>query len=227
MIPRSSLVKPDCIRLIVEWPSNWLVARTCLQNQRPAAETPDKWTSGNIGWGLGWMLYDWNGVSVFGHDGATIGQNSYLRVVPGCGVAVALLANGGNTDLLQSALFRELFKELAGASMPDAVFEPAPYPPAVDIKPFVGTYKRQGVVMTVTERNGMLHLLYEIFDGRQIPSPPLEITLSPVSETVFAGGGHRPGLDTRGFLNAGGRFRILLHRHASRTENRVSAKFSL
>lgn len=166
-----------------------LTSESVAAMQRLSAKTPDKWTSGNIGWGLGWMLYDWNGVSVFGHDGATIGQNSYLRVVPGCGVAVALLANGGNTEMLQSALFRELFNELAGVSMPDTVFEPAPYPLAVDIKPFVGTYKRQGVVMTVTERNGMLHLLYEIFDGRQIPSPPLEITLSPVSETVFAGAG--------------------------------------
>ncbi|WP_169086151.1 hypothetical protein [Paenibacillus sp. PL91] len=97
------------------------------------------------------------------------------------------MANGGNTDLLQSVLFRELFEELAGARIPDTVFEPVPQPPMVEIKPFVGVYKRQGVVMTVTERNGMLHLLYEIFEGRQAPSPPMEIALSPVSETVFAG----------------------------------------
>lgn len=164
-----------------------LTSKSVAAMQHLAAETPDKWTSGNIGWGLGWMIYDWNGVPVFGHDGATIGQNGYLRVVPGCGVAIALLTNGGNTDLLQSVLFRELFEELAGAKMPDTVFEPAPHPLVVDIKPFVGVYKRQGVVMTITERNGMLHMLYEISDGRQIPSPPLEITLSPVSETVFAG----------------------------------------
>lgn len=189
--------------------------------QRLAAETPDKWTSGNIGWGLGWMIYDWNGVPVFGHDGATIGQNGYMRVVPGRGVAGALLTNGGNTDLLQSVLFRELFEELAGARMPDTVFEPAPHPLVVDIKPFVGVYKRQGVVMTVTERNGMLHMLYEIFDGRQVPSPPLQ----PCVRDGICRGDSRPRLDTRGFLNTDGRFSILLHRHAGRSENRVNSKF--
>ncbi|WP_200901319.1 serine hydrolase [Paenibacillus sp. DMB20] len=155
--------------------------------QRLTAETPDKWTSGNEGWGLGWMIYDWNGVSVIGHDGATIGQNGYLRAVPGSGVAVALLTNGGSTDLLQSILFRELFEELAGTRTPDAAFEPPTKPPIVDIMPFIGTYKREGVVMTVTERNGTLRLVYEIFDGRQAPPPPLEIELIPVAEEVFVG----------------------------------------
>ncbi|MFD0717376.1 serine hydrolase domain-containing protein [Paenibacillus sp. GCM10027626] len=166
-----------------------LVSETIAAMQRLEAETPDKWTAGNEGWGLGWMIYDWNGVPVFGHDGATIGQNGYLRIVPGRGVAAALLANGGNSDLLQSILFRELFEELAGASMHNAAFEPALQPPTVNITPFIGVYKRQGVVMTVTECSGTLQMRYEIFDGRQAPPPPLEITLIPVSETVFAGAG--------------------------------------
>ncbi|MDQ0113995.1 serine hydrolase domain-containing protein [Paenibacillus harenae] len=164
-----------------------LASKSVAAMQRLAAETPDKWTSGNIGWGLGWMIYDWNGVPVFGHDGATIGQNGYLRIVPGSGVAIALLTNGGCTDLLQSILFRELFEEIAGVRIPDASFEPAPQPPMVDVTPFVGIYKREGVVITITENNGILHLIYEISDGRKDPSPPLEMELIPVSETVFAG----------------------------------------
>ncbi|MCJ8012358.1 beta-lactamase family protein [Paenibacillus sp. KQZ6P-2] len=166
-----------------------LTSETVADMHRLEAETPDKWTSHNEGWGLGWMIYDWNGVPVFGHDGATIGQNGYLRIVPGRGVAVALLTNGGSTDLLQSILFRELFEELAETRMPDAAFEPVMQSPMVDITPFVGIYKRQGVVMTVTNHNGTLHLRYEIFDGRQAPPPPMEIILIPVSESVYAGVG--------------------------------------
>lgn len=164
-----------------------LTNETVAAMLRLEAEIPDKWTSGNVGWGLGWMLYDWDGVQVFGHDGATIGQNGYLRVVPETGVAIALLTNGGVSDLLHSMLFRELFEELAGVRMLDKAFEPSSQPPMVDITPFIGTYKREGVVITITEQRGILHLVYEVNDGRKYPSPPLEIKLIPVSETVFAG----------------------------------------
>lgn len=83
---------------------------------------------------------DWYDIPVFGHDGATLGQNAYLRIVPECDVVVALMTNGGSTDLLQSILFRELFEELASVRMPNAVFEPAPKPPIVDITPFIGIF---------------------------------------------------------------------------------------
>lgn len=173
-------IAPDSTRV--------LTSESVAAMQRLEAETPDKWTSGNEGWGLGWMLYDWDGVPVFGHDGATIGQNGYLRIVPEVGMAIALLTNGGYSDLLHSTLFRELFEELAGVRMPNHTFGPAPQPPTVDITPFVGTYKRQGVVITILEHNGTLHLVYETNDGRKDPPPPLEIELIPVSENVFAGG---------------------------------------
>lgn len=156
---------------------------------RLEAEIPDKWTSGNEGWGLGWMLYDWDGVQVFGHDGATIGQNGYLRVVPETGTAIALLTNGGASDLLYAYLFKELFEELADVKMPENTFGPSAQPPEVDSSPFTGTYKREGVVITVKEHSGTLHLVYEVNDGRKDPSPPLEIELIPVSGTVFAGAG--------------------------------------
>ena len=33
-------------------------------------------------WGLGWFLMDWNGTKLFGHEGGTIGQSAYLRILP-------------------------------------------------------------------------------------------------------------------------------------------------
>lgn len=166
-----------------------LTNETVATMLRLEAETPDKWTSGNEGWGLGWMLYDWNGIQLFGHDGATIGQNGYLRVVPDTGTVIALLTNGGVSDLLFSMLFRELFEELVEVTMSDNAFGPSSQPPVVDITPFIGAYKRQGVIITIRECSGKLHLLYEINDGRKDPAPPFEIELIPVSNNVFAGGG--------------------------------------
>ena len=37
------------------------------------------------------------GTTVIGHDGGTIGQNAFLRVVPEHGLAIAVLTNGGDT----------------------------------------------------------------------------------------------------------------------------------
>ncbi|GGT44250.1 hypothetical protein ACFFV7_53390 [Nonomuraea spiralis] len=84
---------------------------------------PDKWTVSADGWGLGWTLYDWDGVPGYGHDGATIGQ--------------------------YADLFRELLAELTGVTMP-APFGPPVQSPAVDLAPLVGTYRREGVVITVS-----------------------------------------------------------------------------
>ncbi|MCG5220161.1 serine hydrolase domain-containing protein [Streptosporangium sp. KLBMP 9127] len=160
--------------------------------QRHVVDVPDKWTVSADGWGLGWTLYDWDGIAGFGHDGAAIGQYGYLRVVPEAGVAVVLLTNGGGARRLYADLFRELLAELAGVRMPDA-FGPPAQPPTVDMTPLVGTYKREGVVITVSQQDdGGARMLYEFVDGMKDLSPPLDMDLSPVSETVFAASGAGP-----------------------------------
>ena len=73
--------------------------------QEPQVVVPSGGRALSRHWGLGWSIFDWNGRTVLGHDGGTIGQSAFLRVVPDAGVAVALLTNGGNPI----ALFRELF----------------------------------------------------------------------------------------------------------------------
>ncbi|MCX4231191.1 serine hydrolase domain-containing protein [Streptomyces ortus] len=165
-----------------------LSEETVALMQRRVVDSPDKWTVSADGWGLGWTLYDWNGVQGYGHDGASIGQYGYLRVVPSAGVAVALLTNGGGARELYAALYRELLAELAGVTMPEPFASPA-QPPVVNFAPLVGTYRREGVVITVTEQDGVGHAVYEFVDGMKDFSEPLEIDLVPVTETVFAGTG--------------------------------------
>ena len=88
--------------------------------------------------GLGFMLFDWDGVQLFGHDGATVGQNSFLRIHDD-GIAVVLLTNGGDVQGLAHEVMTVLFTELAGIA-PPTPHEGTTRPK--DSARYVGTYKR-------------------------------------------------------------------------------------
>jgi len=95
-------------------------------------------------WGLSWELFDLEGGRVFGHDGGTIGQNAFLRIVPGpgepgTGVAIALLTNGGNPIGLYFEIYGHLLAELAGIEIPARPLPPAE-PQRIDASKYVGTY---------------------------------------------------------------------------------------
>ncbi|MFF4603164.1 serine hydrolase domain-containing protein [Streptomyces sp. NPDC001339] len=155
-------------------------------------EIPDQWFLG-AHWGLGWGLFEWDGARGFGHDGSTFGQLAYLRAIPEKGLAIALLTNGGGAaPKVFEALCRELCAELAGVTMPG--FAPATEPLAVETEPFLGSYKREGFLMTIADGDGgpgTLRLRYEGADGLAGTFDPLVWHLTPVShtpsKTVFAG----------------------------------------
>jgi hypothetical protein len=159
--------------------------------QRRVIDSPDKWSVSADGWGLGWTLYDWHRTPGFGHDGATIGQYSFLRVVPDHDVAVALLTNGGSGRRLYSDLMPELLAELAAVRMPPA-FGPPEQPVSVDLTAHLGSYRRAGVALTVTGNDETARMRYEFVDGLAGIAPPLEADLVPVSENVFAVAGTGP-----------------------------------
>src|SRR5205814_8079310 len=83
---------------------------------------PDPYALGQA-WGLGWIVYDWGTEPVVGHDGNTLGQSGYLRLVPERRLAVALLANGTGALAVYENLYDDVFRELAGMSLPR---KPAP-----------------------------------------------------------------------------------------------------
>jgi len=83
------------------------------------------------GRGLGWAIYASEGEPTIGHDGATIGQYAYLRLVPSRGLAIALLTNGGDAAALANELLPHLLRTRAGVGIrqsPMPCGHPAPSP---------------------------------------------------------------------------------------------------
>jgi CubicO group peptidase (beta-lactamase class C family) len=147
--------------------------------REPQVEVP----TGGIGeaeahWGLGWSVYTWSGRTVVGHDGGTIGQAAFLRVVPDSGVAVALLTNGGDPFGLYRDLCGELLAEAARVELP-----PEPVPPEsplpVDTMLYVGRYDRAGASLEVVSRDGGLVAIQTVTGlGSELTPEPVEMPLA-------------------------------------------------
>lgn len=103
-----------------------------------------------VAWGLGWEVYADGERRLLGHDGNTIGQAAFLRLVPEAGVAIVLLTNGGDGAGLFHDVAGPLLSELAGVELPAGPTPPAE-PVAVDPSPFLGTYSSTIVDFVVTQ----------------------------------------------------------------------------
>jgi hypothetical protein len=101
-------------------------------------------------WGLGWEIFDWQGGTVIGHDGGTIGQAAFLRVVPDRDVAIALLTNGGDAIAVYTEVYSRLLRELADIELPARPTPPA-QPQHIDATRYVGTYACDVAELTVSQ----------------------------------------------------------------------------
>ncbi|PRB07620.1 serine hydrolase [Microbacterium sp. MYb64] len=99
-------------------------------------------------WGLGWELFAREGRTIPGHDGNTIGQSASLRVLPEEGVAVAVLANGGEPHPIFTALVDAVLEELAGIAAAPAPAPAGSPPPHADR--FVGRYASSTALTTIS-----------------------------------------------------------------------------
>ncbi len=151
------------------------------------ADLPDKYSLGDS-WGLGWIRFGWDGKRLYGHDGNTIGQAAFLRVLPEAGLAVTLLTdNDGSRDLYED-LYREIFAELAGVEMPHPLAPPEPpvADPAGAVAPYVGRYARASVLMEVFVADGHPRL------RTTLSGPLAEMVPDPVDEYDLVA--YAPGL---------------------------------
>jgi CubicO group peptidase (beta-lactamase class C family) len=107
---------------------------------------------GHLGtsWGLGFERFDQPGGVVVGHDGNTIGQSAFLRLVPDAGVAVTVLTNGGRAGQLFREVVGHALQELTGRDLPDEPVPPA-QPSTVDTSRFVGRYECDMATATIRQ----------------------------------------------------------------------------
>ena len=155
------------------------------QMLEPQVEVPDPWLLGSH-WGLGWILMEWGGQRVYGHDGATLGQGGFLRIAPDTGLSVSLLCNGGRMRELFQDLYTEVFAELGGIAMPPAP-EPTGDAPDFDPADYVGRYVREGVEMVVAEAEDGLSMTTTSTSelAKSMDSEPTVMTLRPFQRDVF------------------------------------------
>lgn len=103
-------------------------------------------------WGLGWELFRLAPTPVVGHDGNTIGQSAFLRLLPEHGLAVAVLTNGGPAKRLHREVTGHVLRQLAGVDLPAPPAAPPTNEPP-DPTRYVGTYASD-VGETVVSRDG-------------------------------------------------------------------------
>lgn len=116
--------------------------------QRRQIRAPKHTPLSVTGWGLGWMLMDWNGHKVYGHDGGTIGQSAFLRILPEKDLAVAMLTNGGDTPALFYDIYGKIFESLARIRVPGV---PDVNPDVkVEVAPLAGRYQNLNQVLEFT-----------------------------------------------------------------------------
>jgi CubicO group peptidase (beta-lactamase class C family) len=153
--------------------------------REPQVAVPDPYTMGSDVC-LGWVRFDGDGPRVFGHNGGTIGQSAFLRVVPDAGVAIALLTNGGHPVDLFEELVTPLLRDLAGAAV-----LPPPAPPAEPARfaldPYVGVYERFGNRMEIERRDtGLIARLISTGPLAEVmPDPVTEVDLVAVRPDLF------------------------------------------
>lgn len=115
-----------------------LSAESVAAMQQRQIELPNLGLMGDA-WGLGWEIFDMTGGTVVGHDGGTLGQSSFLRVVPGADLAVAVLTNGGDVLPVYHTIISKVLAELADVTLP-ALQGPGSDPVVGDASRYVGTY---------------------------------------------------------------------------------------
>jgi CubicO group peptidase (beta-lactamase class C family) len=126
-----------------------LAPGTPARMQAREVDLPDLGLMGSS-WGLGFERFDTPAGEIIGHDGSTIGQGAFLRMVAPAGVAVALLTNGGDVVSLYRDVVGHVLETLTEVRLPELPSPPAD-PGRIDAHRYVGTYSAEVADLTVSQ----------------------------------------------------------------------------
>lgn len=146
------------LRALTGHPSPLISLDSALRMSTPqAVEVPDlagQWPEFR---GLGWEIDVLDSTTILAHDGDTIGQHAFLRVVPQYNLVIALLTNGGEPRPLIGSLLQRALQDLSAGR----VIFPAPAQPSKQAGPveaILGTYTSMSVDSHITLKDGTLWL---------------------------------------------------------------------
>jgi CubicO group peptidase (beta-lactamase class C family) len=174
-------------KLHIEGGRDYLSKESIRAMQQVQAKMPA--TSVAESMGIGWILSDFSGERVLAHGGGTVGQLSFYYILPDRPFVFVLLTNASPGG---GALFNDVgkyvFEEFAGVSMPEPVKVPDD-PPKLDLKPYIGLYRRRDIDFEIKLANGKLtaNMTYTgplAGLGNEEPIP-----LTPIDREIFAMGG--------------------------------------
>lgn len=160
-------------------------AQAVRQMMHTRVPVPDPYMFGPE-WGLGLIVCDWHGQTVYAHDGSTVSQSARLRVLPDEDLALVLLANAGPRDSFYRKVFNAILPELGAPTIPDL-----PGPDAglsLDLSRYEGVYERPGSRYEVSATGGRLQLAFTLPPMEaQLAGKPERLTyqLHPISPTHF------------------------------------------
>lgn len=109
---------------------------------------------GKYSYGFGTVAYDLGGVPVFEHGGVRRGYGSFIRMIPGKRVGIAVLANLNGANLRKTVA--EATRVFAGLSeTQDPLRKPLP-PSAQELAAIAGEYRHCGFTFRYSGRDGKL-----------------------------------------------------------------------
>ncbi|MCF6468387.1 beta-lactamase family protein [Nonomuraea sp. MG754425] len=150
-------------------------------------------------WGLGWEIFHFGGHTVYGHNGDTIGQSAFLRLLPERDLAVALLTNGGHGVALHHELLGHVLDELAGIELPAL---PVPRPGVIDATRYLGSYGNSSTNVTISQDDDGAIWAEQASTGS---APPQRFQLLPHhGDTLITAQPHQGIHRTRSFVGDDG-----------------------
>lgn len=163
-----------------------LSAASAKAMQQPQAKLPA--SSLGEAMGLGWILSSWDGERVIGHGGGTVGQYSFMQVMPDRRFGMILLTNAPGGGLLWRDLARFVFEEFTGVKPPELPKAPDS-PPKLDLSKYAGTYRRLHMDTELTVKDGNLVGLVRYTGPLQGLGEPQEFAVTPLDPENFLTGG--------------------------------------
>lgn len=147
-------------------------------------EAPSPSASFALGFGPGLMRFSDDG-AIWGHDGAVLGQASFLRMAPDRQVAIALMVAGGDARLVAAAIFPPLIEGLTGSTLPAPPDIDAPGDPA-DIAAIIGEWHAPRYCITVRPTPGGASALFAPAADAGDQTETYEVALRSIGGGGFA-----------------------------------------